>query len=289
MGMAGAGASVDSKMPPKIPAKTEAKTPEIASVPSTTTATGPKVADAKQQLQDPTSTEPTIVIEPPPPPPVYETPALLIADNKLIVTSSRSSKIKSLAYKDGQEFTKGDILVLFYCEDLDYDLQAQQALVRQREAALKNLQDLHKLNSASNFSIVQAETELEQAKKLIEKLEYQIENLCVIKAEYTGKVIHTQVTDEEFVVPGQEIMTTNNNKELLVKAYIPVVWLDWLKLGNNFELCLSDNSCLKGIVNRVGAEVDATSQTIDVFGKLTSGNKDNLIAGISGQLIFDKS
>lgn len=216
----------------------------------------------------------------------YETPALLVAENKLKITSLLPAKVKSIGFRDGQEFKKDDILIIFDCRGRELELAIEQEVLKDRQAALENYTKLKELKSTSEYSIVKAESEVAQTKKAIEKLEFQLSR-CVIKADYSGKVIINNITETEFLQAGQEIMTVNNNDDLLVKAYIPVVWLDWLNIGTTFNLCMSKNKCYKGVVNRVGAEVDAISQTLDVFGKLTEKD-DNLLAGLSGQVTFEK-
>ncbi|MBP9721580.1 MAG: HlyD family efflux transporter periplasmic adaptor subunit [Gammaproteobacteria bacterium] len=225
---------------------------------------------------------------PPLPPPIYETPALLIANNKLTITSLRAAKIKSLPYTDGQYFAKDDVLVILDCKELEFDLALQQAVAKDKAANLENLKKLQNLKSTSEYSVTEAESQLDQTNKLIEKLQYQI-TTCVIKSNYAGKVISTNVTEGEFVSAGQAVMTVNNTQDLVIKAYVPAAWLTWLQIGTTFKLCFN-KECHRGVVNRIGAEVDATSQTVDVFGKLTEINIDpnKLIAGLSGEITFDK-
>lgn len=218
----------------------------------------------------------------------YDTPALLVANNKLTITSLKSAKVKSLPYKDGQTFAKDDILVIFDCRELELDYAIQKAVVKESTASYENLKKLQSLNSANQYSVVEAESKLEQATKLTEKMEYQLQS-CVVKADYAGKVISTSVTESEYANAGQDVMTVNNNSDLIVKAYVQASWLDWLKIGSTFKLCFVDNSCIRGVVTRIGAEIDATSQTIDVFGKLSEKPTDNMVAGLSGQVTFDKS
>ncbi len=220
---------------------------------------------------------------------VYETPALLVANNKLRITSLKSSVVKGLPFKDGQNFAKDDILVTFDCKELELDYAMQKAVVKERKARVDNLKKLQKLNSASEYSLVEAESLYEQASKYAEKMEYQIAN-CVIKANYAGKVISTQVTEDEYATAGQDVMTVTNNEDLLVKAYIQAGWLQWLKLGNKFKFCFSEtNDCFQGAVVRIGAEVDPTSQTIDIFGKLIDAKPEKLIPGLSAQVTFEKA
>lgn len=232
------------------------------------------------------TSEQVLAPPPPPPPPSYETPALLIADNKLKITSLFAGKVKSLGFKDGEKFSKDDVLVTFDCKETEYDLDIQKEILKDRTESVKNLKKLKELKSTSAYSLFKAESEVAQTQKLIEKLEYELTN-CVIKADYAGKVILNSATENQYLQAGQEIMTINNNEKLLVKAYIPVAWLNWLKVGTTFNLCFETDNCQKGVVNRLGAEVDAISQTLDVFGKLTSTD-ENMIAGLSGQVTFDK-
>ena len=222
------------------------------------------------------------------PAPTFETPALLIANNKLTITSLKSSKVKALPFKDGQNFVKDDVLVMFDCKELELDYAIQKAVVKEKESALSNIKKLKSLNSTSDYSVVEAESMFEQASRLYEKMEYQLAN-CVIKADYAGKVISTQVTEAEYATAGQDVMTVTNNEDLLVKAYVQAGWLNWLKLGNKFKFCFNEtNECFSGVIVRIGAEVDPTSQTIDIFGKLTDAKPERLIPGLSAQASFEK-
>ncbi len=222
-----------------------------------------------------------------PPEPVYETPGLIISETKMKITNRQPVRIKSLGFKDGQEFSKGDILVIFDCKQIELDLDIQKEILKDRQASFDNLQKLKKLKSTSDYSVVKAESELGQTKKIISKYEDQLSD-CVIKSDYAGKVVVTSATEGEFLFAGKEIMTVINNEDLLVKAYVPVDWLDWLKIGSTFKLCIGAD-CFDGVVNRIGAEVDAISQTLDVFGKIPAENNNNkLIPGLSGQITFDK-
>lgn len=216
---------------------------------------------------------------------IYETPALLVAENKQKITSKLPSRVKSMGFRDGQIFNKDDILATLDCKEIELDLEIQREVYKEKAASLNNLKKLRELKSTSEYSVVKAQAEHGQSEKLIEKYEKQI-NDCVIKAEFDGKVISTDVTEGEYIYPGKEIMVVNNNKDLLVKAYIPVIWLDWLVIGTTFKMCIGE-ICHHGVVTRLGAEVDAISQTLDVFGRLLE-HDDSLIAGLSGQINFDK-
>lgn len=221
-----------------------------------------------------------------PPKPVYETPALLVAENRQKITNRLPARVKALGFRDGQEFKEGDILATLDCKEIELDLEIQKEIFKEKSASLENLKKLRELKSTSEYSVVKAEAEFGQSQKLIEKYENQLKD-CVIKAEYDGKVISTAVTEREFLFAGKEIMTINNNKDLLVKAYVPIVWLEWLKVGTSFKLCMNMD-CYQGVVTRIGAEVDAISQTLDVFGKLSEEDSVDLIAGLSGQINFEK-
>lgn len=226
----------------------------------------------------------------PPPPPKYETPALIVSDNKMIITGPGPFRIKSIGYRAGQSFKKGDILVTFICKDIEQDIAIQKEVLKQKKSIFDNIQKLAKLNATSENSLVQAEADVEQVVKTIEKLEYQISNQCIVKADYSGKVISLTATEMQFVSIGQELMTINNSEALLIKAYIPVTWLEWLKVGSKFKFCYDASNCYEAALIRTGAEVDPASQTIDVFGKLitaTAGD-DKFVSGLSGQIEFSK-
>lgn len=283
--------SADSAKPAK---STAADAPLAATVDTPPIASSSAGKDAAVQ---PVSAPPSLIATTaqaaavqPPPPPKYETPALIVSDNKMIITGPGPFRIKSIGYRAGQSFKKGDILVTFICKDIEQDIAIQKEVLKQKKSIFDNVQKLAKLNATSENSLVQAEADVEQVVKTIEKLEYQISNQCIVKADYSGKVISLTATEMQFVSIGQELMTINNSEALLIKAYIPVTWLEWLKVGSKFKFCYDATNCHEAALIRTGAEVDPASQTIDVFGKLITATAGDgkFVSGLSGQIEFSK-
>jgi membrane fusion protein, multidrug efflux system len=104
---------------------------------------------------------------------------------------------------------------------------------------------------------------------------------CRIEAPFAGRVVERMADLHELPQANQPLLRIVSAGEMEVVLIAPAVWLKWLKPGTAFEHALDDTGAVfQGEVTRVGAAIDAVSQTIEVFGRV----KD--VRGQSGGFIL---
>ncbi|MBJ7536153.1 efflux RND transporter periplasmic adaptor subunit [Marinomonas transparens] len=210
----------------------------------------------------------------------------LKAKDQMVLSSQLSGRIKTLAWREGQTFKKGQLLVNFDCAiyraKLNYALAAETAAQKKKAIA----QRLDNLQSISVMEVSQAESDL-----IMAKAERQIGDVmvkrCAIKAPFSGRVSERLVEQGEFVSEGEPLLDIYDNRAYVVELIVPSNWVRRIKVGDAFKVKLDETAQeYPAKVTRLGAVIDPLSQSFSVFGQITSKEQNHLLPGMSGSALF---
>lgn len=202
-----------------------------------------------------------------------------------LISSEIAAQIQALPFKDGDAFTKGDVLVKFDCSLFRARYAVAQAEYEAGLKDLENKQHLMKLDAVSNIDVDLSAIEVKRLKSSLRVAGVMV-NRCVIKAPYNGRVIDTQVNQYESVAQDQELLSILDDKNLEIEIIVPSKWLVWLKEGVSFQFAVDETEAMHNAkVKKIGAVVDPVSQTILVKGLIEQPT--NLLAGMSGTAHFE--
>ena len=219
----------------------------------------------------------------------------MVADNvrglikpveKAIISSEISGKIKSIPFKSGDAFKKGDLLVDFDCSFYRADMASADAAYKSKQKVYENNKQLLALNAISDIDvdISKSEVEMARAERTMRTIKV---NQCKIKAPYNGRVIEVAVNEHETVPADREILSILNDNDLEIELIVPSNWLNWLKTGESFAFQVDETGqTLDAKVNKIGAVVDPVSQTIKLIGKFKDKQLDGVLSGMSGTALF---
>jgi len=161
----------------------------------------------------------------------------------------------------GRNVNKGEILFKINQEDSQLDLATAEALLKilQRDRALaqtefKRLSALYRDNKVGSQSGVdKAEStlnnianQLRQVRKNKERAAIQLSR-CLIRAPFNGRIAAVSIDKNEYVKPGQQLITLVNDADL--EVIVPLDSRDasrWLKLREKKELGDAKEKELKG-------------------------------------------
>jgi multidrug efflux pump subunit AcrA (membrane-fusion protein) len=88
------------------------------------------------------------------------------------------------------------------------------------------------------------------------------------------------------VSPGNPLLDIIDTGQLEVQMIVPSRWLAWLRPGAAFQVDVEElGKRYPAKVQRLGAQIDPVSQTVDVTAALT-GNAPELLPGMSGWAVF---
>ena len=89
--------------------------------------------------------------------------------------------------------------------------------------------------------------------------------------------------------PGQALLDIIDDGVLELEFLVPSSWLNWLKVGGAFQVQIDETRrTYPAKFIRIGARVDAVSQSIKVAGAI-DGRYAELIAGMSGRVLVTQS
>jgi RND family efflux transporter MFP subunit len=195
------------------------------------------------------------------------------------------ARVNRIAFKEGQSFRAGQVLV-----SLDCSLQtAQQARAQAELTGAEKLyqanQRLAELNSVGRLEL---DTSASQVDKARAELAYVNATLskCDIVAPFNGRVAEQKAREQQFAQAGQPLLDILDDSALELEFIVPSRWLGWLRIGYSFKVVIDETGqTYPARITRLGARVDAVSQSVKAAAVIDGRFKD-LIAGMSGHLLL---
>ncbi|MDM8350695.1 efflux RND transporter periplasmic adaptor subunit [Pseudomonas sp. sp1636] len=210
---------------------------------------------------------------------------VLRARDQAVLSSELAGRIIEMPFSDGQDFSKGDVLVRFDCSAYQAQLNAAQASARAAREELSHNKQLAALNSVGRFEVALAEARQAQAQAEAQVYQVQVKH-CSVVAPFNGRVVQRQVQPHESVASGTPLLEIVDNRTLELQLLVPSSWLAWLKPGQRFEFVPDETGQpLQVELKRLGARIDEGSQTLLLIGALPQ-DAPGLLAGMSGSARF---
>jgi len=211
----------------------------------------------------------------------YEARALIQADAEVTLSSEIPGRIIELSLREGDRFKKGQTLLRFDCRAHEGRLRMAQAALKAARLKLDNQKKRVELDAAGALEVGLAEAEVERALGDVETTGFSVDR-CHIRAPFDGRLVALATHRHETVAVGAPLMRILDDSRMEIKIVVPSQWLSWLIPGARFEMRVDETGgIVEGEVARVGAVVDAVSQSVPVFSVLSAPG-DDLVSGMSG-------
>ncbi len=195
------------------------------------------------------------------------------------------AKITKITVKEGDRFKKGDLLVTFNCGRYFADLKAAQAEYRAESVTYKTNLRLNKRRAIGRSEVDIAKAKMERAAAAVTGIRVKTAD-CKIEAPFNGRVVERQANEHEFSAQDKPLFTLLDDSSLEVDLIVPSRWLTWLRKDSAFEFIVDENArTYQASIVRIGAAVDAVSQTIKVTGRFKK-TPDDVLSGMSGTALF---
>jgi membrane fusion protein, multidrug efflux system len=197
-----------------------------------------------------------------------------------------TARVLKLPVLEGQAFKAGDILIAFDCKKYIAEINAARAGAHAAELIYGNNRKL-----SARGAIGSNEVEISQAQMVKAQAETQAlqarTGSCNYKAPFDGRLVQRIVQEQESPAPNQPLIKIIDMSKLEVEAIIPSKWLNWMKPGVAFRFTIDETGqTVVAEVVRVGAMVDAVSQTIKAYGVLKTSDP-SVLPGMSGTATFN--
>ena len=216
-----------------------------------------------------------------------KTRALIVPQEEAVLSSQMDGIVSDVAVRVGDRFNADDRLVSFDCASQNAELQRVSAIAEGAKAQVDSNEKLAKLKSIGTLDIILSEAALKEARAEVKLRQLEVAR-CRIDAPFSGRVVEVEVNAHETVSQSDPLLAILNDKELEVEILIPSSWLAWFSTGQPFVLILDETGAeYRGEVARLGASIDAVSQSIKGFGTLQDDGDAPVLAGMSGTAYFE--
>lgn len=210
-----------------------------------------------------------------------EVRALIKAKQNSVLASQIDGRVVEVARKEGEQFSKGDVLVRFDCRL--YASERDQARL-EADSAVKVVEAkkvLSRLNSGSRLELALAENDLAIAKAALRGKE-AIVDYCVVVAPFDGSVVERFVESHEYRRIGEQLLTIQEDQTLVSELLVPAGLMPQLHVGQTFAVRVDDLDTPVSIrIERLGGAVDAVSQTVKLYGRVVE-RPQRLLPGMIG-------
>lgn len=198
-----------------------------------------------------------------------------------------SGRLIEFPLRDGDRFDNGQLLARFDCGEQEGALAKAKALLREKREVLSTNSKLHSLGTSSGLEYQVAAAQVEEANADVQTVTAQVSH-CMVKAPFAGRVASVTERAFQFVNLGAPLMEILDDRNLDLELIVPSRWLTWLTIGTKFTVSIDETATTyDAVVDRLAGKVDAVSQSIKLFGKLTRPSPQ-LLAGMSGRAMFER-
>ena len=187
------------------------------------------------------------------------------------ISTHISARIIKIAYKEGDAFRQGDLLIEFDCKRQSAELASSEASRREMFTNLKSALFLKRKNAGSKHDVDTARARLDRARADSAAIKTRL-NECQIFAPYDGRISALNVHEHEMPGASDPLLSIVALQNPRIELVVPSNWLTWLKTGTQFRFLVDETgNSYSGVVERLGATVfngESNNQGIrNVFGK----------------------
>ena len=163
---------------------------------------------------------------------IKEARTLVIATEKVSISSEISARVEKINFLMGDAFKKGNILISFDCKLYNAQLEVIKADHKSAQVQLKNDEELLDMRSIGELQYHLSESALKKtvAELLIAKLNVV---RCNIVAPYNGKVMDVYTNVFTSIEQRQPLMDIVGDGLLEAAVVVPSKLLSWLKKGHS--------------------------------------------------------
>lgn len=215
--------------------------------------------------------------------------AIVKADAQATISVLLTARVNLLPFRMGQAFRKGEVIIEFDCDRYRAELRAKQAIFLAKKQEVKNYKRLLRFGAVGANEVSISNSRMLEARALM-AVQNTLVQLCIVKAPYNGRVVERLINENETPGPNQPLIKIVGTSKPELELIIPSRWLVWLRVGAGFSFKVDETGAtLKAKVSRLGATVDAVSQTIKITGEFSDGQKNSVLPGMSGTATFPHS
>lgn len=207
----------------------------------------------------------------------------VMATERVKVSARIQAEVREVHASAGQHVSRDDTLLVLDDREIQEQLAAAEAQLRQAEAEYKRTRQLFDARSASEQELTAAESAFQSARAQVDRIRV-LQSYTVIRAPLTGIVIERHVEVGDLAAPGQVLMALYDPTRVRIEAAVPARLIPYLSLGHPVDVTLEHPSiAITGVVAEIVGEIDPRSRSRVVRVNLERPEAD-LLPGAFGRL-----
>ncbi len=212
---------------------------------------------------------------------------VVVANAEVTYSSELQARVEKMPLKPGDSFSKGDLLIEYNCDRFKAELRGAEAGVSKQKALYQTSLKLQKRQAAGALEVTQAKADLESAQSQVDSLMATLSS-CEVIAPFTGRIIERGADEFETPTANAPVLIVSDTSRMEVQLISPSQWLGWLEIGAAYTFTVEETGKEYAMeIVRIGAKVDAVSQTVKLFGRFIE-QPDSVLPGMSGVGHFKK-
>ncbi|MEP3630065.1 MAG: efflux RND transporter periplasmic adaptor subunit [Hyphomicrobiales bacterium] len=208
--------------------------------------------------------------------------------NQADISTELVSLVADVPFREGERFSKGDLLLAFNCSREHAELRAAKASSRAALIDWKNKRELLTYKAIGKNEVKLAEAAFAEARARTDSLKIQTDH-CSVVAPFGGRIVERSINPHEMSNNGEPLLRIISDSQLELDLIVPSTWLVWLKPGQTFDFAIDEiGKTYLASVSQISAAVDPVSQTIKIKG-VFKRPESSVLSGMSGTATFHKS
>jgi membrane fusion protein, multidrug efflux system len=209
------------------------------------------------------------------------------AANRAMISTELQARASQIAFREGDSFKKGDILIEFDCRKQKAELAAAEAQQQEMKLNYENYKVLQRAQAAGRHEIQVSEVRAAKASAEADVLRARIAE-CVVLAPFDGRVAELGIYEHETPQAGKPFIGLIADGAMEIDLIVPSQWAALLTAGTEFKFEVEETKSVEAAtIVRIGAAVDPISQTIKIVAVFKSEAK-GVLPGMSGTGHFSK-
>lgn len=193
------------------------------------------------------------------------------ANESIDITPTVTESIAEIRFTDGQEVSKGDVIVVLEQREEQAQLNAAKARLEENRRELRRLEELLKNKAAARRDYDERLTLIEVAKREVEEAEARIGDRT-LTAPFDGVLGIRRMSAGALVQPGQIITTLDDLSRIKLDFTVPSRFLPSLKEGVRIN-AINDamgEKVFSGEVASVNTRIDPVTRSVLVRAYLSN-------------------
>ena len=215
----------------------------------------------------------------------FESRGLVRSRMRVEYRSELVAPVLETPFLAGEACSAGDVLLAIDCSRQRAEMAAAAAGERAAGIESQTKARLHKHGAAGKDEVALAGAVHAKANAELEAHKVRLAG-CEVVAPYAGRVVELNVHPLELPPVDRPLIVFLDTGQPEVEMVVPSKWMVWLKQGASLAFTVDETGQThRASLTRIGAEVDAVSQTIRVIARFPVA-PDRLLPGMSGTARF---